>query len=199
MGLFRRLGSPRPEMVAPRPSLEPPVVPESMPQPNPDHAWKQLSLVNEWIRHSDAKAGATLAVTGVLATMTFNLSNHLAGRTLLTDVLQVAIVLLLILTGFLGGWTLAPRIRDRAANPDVPNRLYFGSIATGFTQATYRAALISLMADPVALVGDLADQIYVNAMIATAKAQRVKWAVRGAFATVPLVAALAVVVGVINP
>lgn len=198
MRLLRRLG----QRHAPAPL--PPTVPApernaTQPTPNPDHAWKQLSVVNEWIRHSDAKAGATLAVTGVLATMAFNLSGQLAARSLLSDLLQSSIVLLLVATGVLCAWTLTPRIRDRAADPEVPNRLYFGSIAASFTRDSYRLALTDLVADDESLVKNLADQIHVNAIIAATKARCVKWAIRGALAAVPLVACLAVHVGATKP
>lgn len=45
--------------------------------PNPEHAWRTLVLMNEWIRHSDAKAGVTLALAGVLGTMVSNLSEEI--------------------------------------------------------------------------------------------------------------------------
>ena len=54
-------------------------------EPNPDHAWKLLGLVNEWIRHSDAKAGVTLAFTGVLGAMAFNLAKDFEQRSFLFD------------------------------------------------------------------------------------------------------------------
>ena len=58
---------------------EPPIVTENGPEP--DQAWKALSLVNDWIKHADAKVGATLAVSGVVAIMLYNLvkSQHEPG------------------------------------------------------------------------------------------------------------------------
>lgn len=35
--------------------------PEPAIDPEPDHAWKALSLVNDWIKHAEGKAGITLA------------------------------------------------------------------------------------------------------------------------------------------
>ena len=37
-------------------------------------------MVNEWIRHSDAKASVTLAFTGVMATMTYNLAKDVTSE-----------------------------------------------------------------------------------------------------------------------
>ena len=47
----------------------------------PDHAWKALSLVNDWIKHAETKAGATLAAAGVVGGVLFNLmqDRHNAG------------------------------------------------------------------------------------------------------------------------
>lgn len=41
--------------------------------PEPDQAWKALGLVNDWIKHADAKVGATLAASGVIAVLLYNL------------------------------------------------------------------------------------------------------------------------------
>lgn len=46
-------------------AAEPEIAPESCPEP--DQAWKALGLVNDWIKHADAKVGATLAVTVLCA------------------------------------------------------------------------------------------------------------------------------------
>lgn len=86
--------------------------PVSSPGPNPDHAWKTLALMNEWIRHSDAKAGVTLAFAGVMATTTFNLAKDFTPRSVVFDSLVVIACILLICTGALCGWTLTPRVKD---------------------------------------------------------------------------------------
>jgi len=41
--------------------------------PEPDQAWKALGLVNDWIKHADAKVGATLAASGAIAILLYNL------------------------------------------------------------------------------------------------------------------------------
>lgn len=193
MHLIRRLLGHR-DVVAPLPAP----IPEPTNVPNLDAAWKQLSLINEWIRHSDAKAGATLAVTGVLATVTFNLSNHLPTRSCWTDSLVIAIGALLLVAGTACGWTLNPRIRDKGANLVVPNRLFFQSIAMNFTRDQYRDALAALLADPDDLLSDLADEVHVNAKIATTKVKSVRWAIRASLAAIALVAVFAVVVGFVG-
>lgn len=154
--------------------------------------------MNEWIRHSDAKAGVTLAFIGVLTTMVFNLAKDFSHRTVLFDTLVVLDCALLVLTGALCGWTLTPRVRDKRADPTVVNRLFFVSISRNFERENYRVALRNLIANPEELAKDLADQIHANAQIATIKAKYAKWAIRTALAAATGVAALATVIGITN-
>ncbi|MER6971172.1 Pycsar system effector family protein [Nocardioides sp. NPDC000445] len=168
--------------------------------PDADHAWRALALVNEWIRHSDAKAGVTLAFAGVLGTMTFNLAKGSEARSLAFDVLVVVASALLLLTGGLCGWTLTPRVNDKDAARDAINRLFFASISRNFKgrRQEFADVLHTLTADPVELTRDLADQIHANARIATVKAEYAKWAIRTVLAAGATVAALAIVTGTAN-
>lgn len=168
--------------------------------PDPDHAWKTLGLVNEWIRHSDAKAGVTLAFTGFLATMIFNLVNDFDRRSTIFDVLVVIACALLVLTAGLCGWTLTPRVKDGDAEPVSINLLYFGSISRHFKgkRPQYGEVLSTLTADPSELIKDLAAQIHANAKIATTKARFAKWAIRSALTSGAFVAAIAITVGIGN-
>ncbi|WP_181696382.1 Pycsar system effector family protein [Nocardia sp. GTS18] len=167
---------------------------------NPDHAWKTLGLVNEWIRHADAKAGVTLAFTGVLATMVFNLVKDFDRRSTIFDLLVVLACALLLLTGALCGWTLTPRVNDSDADPQAINLLYFGSISHHFKgrRQQFSDVLSTLTSDDSELIRHLSAQVHANAKIATTKARSAKWAIRSALATGVVVAALAITVGVSN-
>lgn len=171
-----------------------------LPNPDPDHAWRALALMNEWIRHSDAKAGVTLAFVGVLGTMTFNLVKDFYPRDAVFDTLTVVACTLLVLTAALCVWTLTPRLKDRDADSEAINRLFFASIDRHFRgeRKRYSEVLRTLTADPVELVADLADQIHANARIATVKAFCAKWAIRSALAAGAAVALLAALVGITN-
>lgn len=166
--------------------------------PNAEHAWKLLSLVNEWIRHSDAKAAVTLAFTGALGTMLFNLVKDFTPRTLVFDVVVVATCGLLVLTAALCGWTLTPRVNDKDVDPESINRVFFASITRHFEgdRPRYKEVLGTLTADPHELVRDLADQIHANAKIATVKAKWAKWAIRSALGAGAGVAGVAAIIGV---
>jgi hypothetical protein len=166
--------------------------------PEPDHAWKALSLVNDWIRHSDAKAGLTLAFTGALGAMLFNLAQDASIRSVLFNVVVVAACSLLFMTAALCAWTLTPRVNDRDAAPDSINRLFFASISRHFKgdRLRYAEVLSTLTSDPHELVKDLAHQIHANARIATVKAKYAQWAIRSAVAAGACVATAALIIGI---
>ena len=174
--------------------------PANSPEPNPDHAWKTLALMNEWIRHSDAKASVTLAFTGVMATTMFNLANSFIHRTALFDTLVVIACFLLLITGALCGLTLTPRMKDKDADRDAINRLFFASIDRNYRgkRQEYSEVLQTLTSNPVELTKDLAGQIHVNARIATMKTTTAKWAIRCALSAGAAIAVLALVVGITN-
>ena len=91
-------------------------------------------------------------------------------------------------------------MKDKDADRDAINRLFFGSIDRNFRgkRQKYSEVLHTLTSEPVELTKDLADQIHVNARIATVKASAAKWAIRCALAAGAAIAALAFFVGVTN-
>ncbi len=51
-----------------------PAEPDATPTPpDVDQAWKALSLVNDWVKHADAKRGVVLTAAGVSGGVLFNL------------------------------------------------------------------------------------------------------------------------------
>jgi uncharacterized membrane protein len=181
----------------PRANLQ--ISPEaSLPVPNPDHAWKALSLVNEWIRHSDAKAGVTLAFAGVLGATLFNLAKDNTTRSFAFDLFVVIGCASLLLTAGLCAWTLTPRIDDRDSGVESINRLFFASISRHFKgdRLGYAEVLTTLTSNPEELVKDLANQIHANATIATLKSAYAKWAIRSALLSGACVGAVALIIGI---
>lgn len=152
--------------------------------------------MNEWIRHSDAKIGVTLAFTGALATMTFNLVKDFHQHNLSFVLLAVVVCTLLALAAGLCAWTLTPRVNDRDADPEAINRLFFASISAHFSgkRSDYSDVLSTLTADPAELTRDIAAQVHANAKIATLKARTTKWAIRTTFAAGVAVSLLAFIV-----
>lgn len=166
--------------------------------PDPDHAWKALALVNEWIRHSDTKAGVTLAFVGALATMLFNLAHESQLHSWGFNVAVIVACCLLLATAVLCGMTLTPRLDDRDADPEAINRLFYQSITKKFSgnRVGYVSVLSALTSNAQELVADLADQIHANARIATVKSAHAKWAIRLAFSAGAMVGLVALLVGV---
>ncbi|MCX5046239.1 DUF5706 domain-containing protein [Aldersonia sp. NBC_00410] len=163
------------------------------PEVNIDHAWKLLSLVNEWIRHADAKATATLAFAGALGALLYNLVKNQTNTATVLDAVVVAACLFLGATILLCGLTLAPRIRDKDAIPEDINRVFFASIAQQ-PRLDYRAVLRTLTEDAHELIRDLADQIHANAQIATKKNTSAKWAIRALLAAGVCLAIVAILI-----
>lgn len=149
--------------------------------PDPDHAWKLLSLVNEWIRHADAKATVTLAFTGAMGTLLFNMVKGLPETGVWTNISAVSTCAFLVAAGVLCGLTLTPRTKDIVDDSsDEVNRIFYAHISKHFRgqRVEYRDVIKTLTADSASLTDDLADQIHANARIATVKNQYVKWAIR---------------------
>lgn len=149
-------------------------------QPDVDQAWKLLSLVNDWVRFAEAKAGATLAFSGAMGTILFNLVSHLDNTGWMLNVSVVITCGLLFIAVVLAAWTIAPRVKDPDAVPGSINHLFFASIASKYDgkRIAYRGEVRKLTVDPESLVIELADQVHANAKIATSKTRRVTAAIR---------------------
>jgi len=167
---------------------------------DPDQAWKALSLVNEWIRHADAKAGATLAFVGVTAGILLGVVADVTTWHWFTTLAAAACGFALLCAGLFGGASLLPRLGRRVpwlkthsseASEDEPNLLFFADIRRTFggDRKGYRAAFGSLTTDRQHLAGAVTDQVHANALIADSKFRWVDRAI-----TSQLVAVVALVV-----
>lgn len=161
-----------------------------------DDLWKALSNVNDWVRHADAKAGAALTFTCVLAAMIYNLLHDFTKWSLPLGIFCGIICVVLTCAMFFCGKVLFPRINGSKANNDENNLLYFQSISRNYKNrpTSYERALLDVARNPSKLSHQLAQQIHVNAHIATVKTQMVQYAIRAALVSAVLVAVLAVVV-----
>lgn len=171
---------------------------ETQAEANVDHAWKLLSLVNEWIRHADAKATATLAFTGALGALLYNLVKKQTDAGAAFDIFAVLTCIALGLALLLCGLTLTPRTKDRNDDPETINRLFFGSITKHYDgqRPAYRDVLKILTEDPHELIRDLADQIHANARIATTKNRYAKWAIRCVLTAGVCLAVVAIIIAI---
>jgi len=172
--IFRRKSAPEAPMLSDAGVNQPAVLADV------DQAWKLLSLVNDWVRFAETKAAATLAFSGAMGTVLFNLVSHLTSTGWMLNVSVVITSALLFLAVGLAAWTIAPRVKDDDAVPGSINHLFFASIAGHYKgkRIAYRDKVRKLTIDPEALVIELADQVHANAKIAASKTRRVTAAIR---------------------
>ncbi|MFF1831176.1 Pycsar system effector family protein [Paenarthrobacter sp. NPDC058040] len=168
--------------------------------PQPDHAWKALSIVNEWVRYADTKTGVTLAFIGVTSTVLFNLVKDEQQWTCRLVVAVVACVAALLLSVVFAYLALFPRVESRSGNSEDPdeesvNLLFFGSVSKHYSkrQPTYREVLSTLTSDPKKLTRQISSQIHENSHIATVKFKYVNRAIMAELVAVGVVIVVAVI------
>jgi hypothetical protein len=181
---------------------------------DPDQAWKALSLVNDWVKHAEAKSATTLAATGVTGGVLYNLvkGQNEPGfwLTVLAGLSGVAVFLagvcaLLALIPRTGRarrfWT---RIRgvgrpDPATAPDEDpaNLLFFKDVTQGYgsDSPTYTAVFGALTSDKKKLTEHIARQIHANSGVAHRKFKWAERAIRWLAVALVALAWVAVIVG----
>ncbi|MBQ1096641.1 hypothetical protein KBY55_11190 [Streptomyces sp. b94] len=138
--------------------------PEAEPPPNPDHAWKALGLVVDWIKHAETKAGATLAATGVTGGVLYNLVKDVGTPSTWLIASASLCGLAVLAAGLCAGLVLWPRLKMRE---DPTSLLYFHHIARGHSASdTYAMSLAALTKDMEALVTEIASQSWANSKVA---------------------------------
>jgi hypothetical protein len=169
-------------------------------EPQPDQAWKALSVTNEWIRHADTKTGVTLAFVGATVAALFNIVKDEDKWTcVLTLAVGLCAFALVCSAGFACA-ALFPRTRGllpngEEADEDAVNLLFFGDIAGHYTKdrPTYLQVLSLLTSDPTRLTRQVAAQIHENAHIATTKFKYVNRAIIAELVAFGVAAAVAVI------
>ena len=158
-------------------------------EPEPEQAWKALSLVNEWIRHADAKAGAVLAAAGVTGGVLYNLVKNQQHPSCVMSVLAVVCGVLVFAAGFCATATLIPRRNVSGGPENFSNLLFYSHVALAYRndEPTYARVLAALTSNKPDLTRHLANQVHANSVVADRK---FVWTTRG---VICLVGALAVV------
>jgi hypothetical protein len=143
------------------------------PDANPDQAWKALGLVNDWIRHADAKTGATLAASGVIGTLLFDLLRNRRDLAVVVTLAATVCVLAVIASAGCAATALLPRLQlRRGSSEDPTSLLYFRHIATKYPVERgpeYEDVLRTLTSDVEALTRQIANQVHANAVTAHRK------------------------------
>jgi hypothetical protein len=139
---------------------------------DPDQTWRVLGLVNDWIKHAEAKAAGTLAAAGVSAGVLYNLVKDVADPSRLLNLVAVACAVCIIVGGLSAAWALRPRLWS---NEEPTSNLYFHHIARRHPKkgkgTEYLPTLIALTKDHAGLVTEIAGQVWSNAHVAKSKFQ----------------------------
>ena len=146
--------------------------------PDPEPAWKALSLVNDWVKHAEAKLGAVLAATGVSGAVLFNLVKDRGHTNWLLDVAATVCGVSVFVAGGCTMIGLYPVVRlQRKIADDVVNPLFFHDVARAYKAdaPSYSAVLHTLTTNHDDLVRHLGQQIHANATVAQRK---YRWANR---------------------
>lgn len=200
----------------PEDAAEPEITLES--RPEPDQAWKALGLVNDWIKHADAKVGATLAVSGVVAVMLYNLVKNQDRPGCALSIFTVLCAVAVVAAGGSAALALMPRLaiatkweqrtarRVASAAGDVTpppeedpvNLLFFSNIAKTYhgDGPSYIEVLRSLTSDPERLTRQIAHQVHANATVAHRKFTWADRAIKFLLLALLLLGVVAVIVGV---
>jgi hypothetical protein len=152
--------------------IVPPI--EVDPQVDPARPWAVLGLVNDWVRHAEAKAGATLVATGVTGTALYNLIHNVKHPPFFLAFFSTTAAVFVLLGGACGAAALRPRLWSREKPTSL---LYFDHIARAFdSPVPYAAALRKLVLADDDELDQVAQQVWANARVARRKYRWVGWA-----------------------
>jgi hypothetical protein len=139
-----------------------------------DDLWRTLQTVSEWVRVADAKAGATLAVDGVLlALLTGRLRGAQAPSALMTAGLSVALTAAAV-SGLLAVSAIVPRMKRLGAD----SMIHYGTIAAFGSARSYHEEAVALISDLEAASRALTQHIWIISRSAKRKYHLVTWAIR---------------------
>lgn len=165
--------------------------------PDPDQAWKALSLVNDWIRHAESKVGVVLALGSIAAGILYNMVKNQSDAGMILSV--VAVICAVCIAGIAGCAAIAliPRKKPQRSAEEVTNPLFFGDIASKYygDGLSYEAVLHALTGNATELTKHIAHQIHANAIVAHAKFTWTNRAIYALFGALATLAVVAVIVG----
>ena len=171
---------------------------------DPDAAWRTLGLMNDWIKHADAKAGISLAATGTGAILLFNQTKAIKpGSCWWLYAPVVLAALLLLCAAFCCTKALIPRTKatDQVVSASTlkkKNPLFYGDVAREWKREPFIRLTIQLSRDDEALIKHLGAQIHVNGDIALTKFKWTNRAVRWLASAAAMLAIVAVCVLISN-
>jgi len=161
---------------------------------DPDQAWRALGLVNEWLKHAEAKSAGALAAAGVIGGVLFNLVKERNDLGWLPSAAAVVCSVAVLIAGVCAGVSLWPRLRPK--EPPT-SRLYFDHIARQHPDvSTYRETLHLLTGDSDEIVREVAAQVWANAHVSRKKYRWSGWAIAAIIVSLGALAILTLFLGI---
>ncbi len=139
-----------------------------------EHLWKTYTVINEWIRFADAKAGALLAVNGVLigaalgkidGKQQFHPDQRLYWIAL---VLAVLCAIFLIVSAACSLWCINPILKLKNQDSAKKSTIYFEHIASAETQKEFYGRILAVKGEQKAFE-EIADQVLAVSKVAKTK------------------------------
>jgi hypothetical protein len=136
--------------------------------------WRTLQVVSEWIRVADAKAGACIAVDGVMLALFAARLRGSPDPSVLAGIVLFSATGLAALSALIAVWTVLPRARRLGAKSIV----HYGTIAAFDSSTSYHAAAFKVMSDPNEFAKNLTQHIWTMSRAADHKYFLVNWGIR---------------------
>jgi hypothetical protein len=165
--------------------------------PDPDAAWRTLSLVNDWLKYAEAKLGILLTAAAGIGGVLFNLVTSRAHASVAFDTAACVCGASVLAAGTCAVMGLYPVVKlRRRSDTDAANPLFFHDVARAYKgdALSYGAVLHTLTTDHDVLVQQLSQQIHANATVAQRKYRWANRAIYGILLAVLAIAALATIV-----
>jgi hypothetical protein len=168
-----------------------------------DQLWNTYNSINEWIRFSDAKAGAVVLIQGVIigailqngtqidAIVTKNAIHSILGLVTIFLFFYSFSLALICLNPSLDPAELA-RFRRKPLKSDKSSLIFFGDIAARPDFATFQSEINTRFSDEKDFAGQLSNQIWINSKIATRKYQAVEKSIRALATSILIICVIGV-------
>lgn len=136
-----------------------------------EDAWRVLLLINDWIKHADAKTAGVLAAAGVTAGLLYSVVSEVDVLPLPTTVCVAATAVCLLFAVLFGGLALRPRLWTCAP---ATSKIYFAHIARAYPKGAAQPTsfvqdFTSSFSDSREVASEVSEQIWAIAHVAAAK------------------------------
>ncbi|GAB1817683.1 Pycsar system effector family protein [Herbidospora sp. RD11066] len=133
-----------------------------------EDAWRALTLVIDWIKHAESKAGLTLAAAGAIGGILYALINGEKNASVGFVVAVIVTTVLLLISVACSAMVLRPRTR---ATADPSSLLFYRHVAARYGKRpdAFTDDFGALIRDPDALLREVATQVWTNSLVADSK------------------------------